>query len=134
MLVLIYYVIYIYDNSENMSQSIYEQAFESESINNKKDFVLLIYGKENIDMDTQLQKFVMEAKQNLKLPDEADNEDNYAIYSQENIYQQRIDLPDKLDQLKQNQNANKDDDKYKVVKPANAVKESKNSYSQQKTM
>ena len=127
MLALIYYVIYIYDNSENMS---HEQTFESESINNKKDFVLLTYGEENIDTDTQLQKFVMEAKQNLKLPDEADNEDNYTIYSQENIYQQRIDLPDTLDQ---NQNANKDDDKYKKVKPAVAIEESKNSYSQQIT-
>ena len=121
MLVLIYHVMYIHVNSETISQLIYERTLQSETISNKKE--------DNIDMVSKLKKFAIEAKQNWRLPKKTNDVNKTKISYEENIIQQKSELSVKPDLLKQN---NKDVDKYKVVKPTDGMKESKNSENQQK--
>ena len=115
MLILICYVMYIHVNCETISRLIYKQTLQSETNSNKKDIVL--------------KKFDIEAKQNWRFPKKANDVNKTKISYEENIIQQKSELSVKPDLLKQN---NKDVDKYKVVKPTDGVKESKNSDNQQK--
>ena len=119
-------MMYIYAYPGNISC---KQTLQSERINDKKDIVLQTDVKRNIDLAL---KFVIEAKQNLKLPDKTDDVDKNTNSSQKIINQRKAALPVKpADRLKQNQNINKDVDKYKVVISTDGVKESKNSDNQQ---
>ena len=130
LLVLLYYVMHIYANSETIS---HQHSLQSEiRCNDKDNIVFQATIKEHTS--PMIKKVPAKAKQFVKLPNKSEDVDKNTNSSQKIINQHKIELPVKPDQFKQNQDIiiNKDVDQQKVVKPTDGVKESKNDSSDSK--